>query len=241
MNIQYPSRWFCLLLCAAGLTSSSASAQSANPAPDASPHVPSPPWVATPPDSAQWRITVKPAKDDASPTPKPDPKNSRQLKQVLCEKQGSVKRDIRIYSDGSTEEYWYTDGLELRPAMPGSTHIMISSASSGPNTDFEKMVDPVSSPGFAGVGWIKAADYRDTIQYMGVKCDHFARDKEGWEAWIDADTKLPVAFKAEDALYVYSFEQPTAFAMPSAYQHVYDNYHKQILHTQQLMKDLGGQ
>lgn len=201
-----------------------------------------PPWVAAPPDNAQWRITLQPAKGKTEEANKPDAKQPRELQQVLCETLGKTKRDIRIYSDGLKEEYWYVDGLELMPVRPGASEIMVSILSAGGATEAQMMTDPVSSQGFAGVGWIKKADYRDTVQYMNVKCFHYARDKEGWEAWIGTDTKLPVAFKAGDTLYVYTFETPPGPpTLPPAYQRVFDDYHKQVLHKQQLLRDLGGQ
>ena len=240
MNMRLIIQSFCLIVCVVCLGEGRIRAQSdSSPAPEP---VPVPPWVAAPPEDSQWRITVKPTKDNAAKAANPGEKKERQLQEVLCQKVDKIKRDVQYFSDGTTDEYLYVDGKELMPLRPGSKEIMVSTGGDGGSPDMNMRINPVSSKGFAGVAWIKEGDYRDTVQYLTVKCFHYVRDAESWEAWVDVDTKMPVAFKTKDALYVYSFENPpTSLALPSAYQHVYEDDHKRTQYRQRLMHDLGGQ
>ena len=223
-----------LILCALYLGPLLANSQNNSPTPFIS-ETPSPPWVAAPPDKAQWKITLRHPKTEVDTEGNPAIKAQRQLQEIRAVKVGKVKRDILAYSDGFKEENWYVDKFLLMPVQPGSSEIMIcSNEGSGSQETF----DPINSVGFAGVGWIKGADFHSTEPFLNVKCDHYVRDLQ---AWIDAKTKLPVAYQYRGTLYVYTFEPPpVSLSLPPAYQRVYDAYQKKDQHKHLLMRDLGG-
>ena len=179
---------------------------------------PKPPFVKAVPENAQWTVT---ADFKAEPKPSPDaPKHHDwRCAEVQTTKVGKVKRDLITTRDGLKQEHWFVDGMLYWTNAQGEVSVtdMRAAEASDPEED-----SPSIPSGFPGVGWLKLENYAGVEVFEKQRCYHFAKD--GAEAWIDVETKLPVGYRRGKVLYRFTFaEVPSGpLAMPPAYQTALD-------------------
>lgn len=167
--------------------------------PDAAPERPTPPLVAAPAEYAHWRITAAPAKHPASATPLA-PKT--ELQEIEVRKGPSTACMIQRWSNGKSSEAWIAEGYHLSryPALPDIYVTALALRPAGLNdgmADFHAV--------FPGFVWLDEKFFAGTEKKEGRTCHHYVDGENAREAWIDAESRLPVAFRRENTIFVYSF------------------------------------
>ncbi|MFA7343506.1 MAG: hypothetical protein WC003_04300 [Terrimicrobiaceae bacterium] len=206
-----------LALAAFSLACPSAYPQQANTAPEK----PSPPLVTTPPDRAHWKITPNQIKKQMPA----DAQENPELLEIEAWKTPSVARVIQQWGNGKASESWIADGYLLHkfPALPDIYVTPLSLRSSVQDdgmSDFNAVY-----PGFT---WLDLKYYTGVIPLGGKKCHHYADPENDREAWVDAETKAPVAYRNGASNFVYAFLAPPAQdpTMPEAFLRELQNYKK---------------
>lgn len=235
-------------LCAAGCLA--AAAWGASPDPSAAVPLPAPPFVAPVPERAAWTIAI--AYDDekegagaASPG---------RLKEIRSVRTGRLKRDTFVRDDGTTADFWYADGKVLQANSAGNGVMALDAALLRPSAGSDPGMSPARlergnltrSPGFPGLDWVKAERYDRPVPFQKQPCFHYILpDGEGppaAEAWIDAKSTLPVAYRADGALYTFVFAAPPSapLALPPAYDRQMAAERAAAEHLRSLQQDAGG-
>jgi hypothetical protein len=183
---------------------------------------PTPPFVAPVPANAQWTLALTYGDGDSKTGA--TAKIPRRLQEITAVKTGKTKHDTFVYSDQSQEEYWYVDPYILEPESFDKNAIDLLQFSDG---GFGARGSAQYGTGFTGINWINAPDFDKTVSYEGQMCYHFVHTSEsGLEAWIRVKDKMPVAYRMDGILYVYTFGNPPSspLVLPPAYATVLRNY-----------------
>ena len=202
---------------------------------------PTPPFVAPVPASADWTITAKYPPPPPDAPPKGDKAPDPRIAEVHTTKTGEIRHDHVVLVDGNESDQWYVSGF-LLTMPPGSTEVAVYDLSNDPPPD-PRDGNPTLAKGFPGVGWVKFDAYDQTVPYEKHTCYHYLAGEIGsGEAWIDTETKLPVAYKAGDAVYKYRFNEPPTgpLVLPAVYREAMERAQKMIEHRRQLQRDLLG-
>jgi hypothetical protein len=142
----------------------------------------------------------------------PKSHHPRRLLRVEGALDGKLRREVRHWSDGASTECWAFGNVTLYE-QPGIDHVL--------------MVDPSAFTGELGVpawfpefAWIsqKTMQAEEKGTYKGRKAVHYKAGDE--EAWIDPETRLPIALRERGALREYQFsgEAPTPLTLPPRFQ-----------------------
>lgn len=199
---------------------------------------PSAPFVAPVPENADWVVTLQrpkvPPKADGSPAA-PAPAD-RRIIEVQTTKTGKFRRDRITSADGVTEERWFVDMLLLWPTTGGE---VAATDLSGIPFDAEDP-NPSVPRGFPGVGWPRIEFYDKPVLFEKRPSYHYVH--EATEAWIDAETRLPLAYKSANATFQFRFNPPPTAPLtpPDAYQKTLAICEKAAAYRKKLQKDLSG-
>jgi len=200
---------------------------------------PTPPLVAPVPERADWTVTLQyppaPARV-APPTPGTSVQPAQRTAEVHSTKSGNLKRDRITATDGTFEDHWYAGSLYLWPYPGGKVYISdMNDAPSDPGNP-----EPSVASGFPGVAWLRLECYDKVESFEQRPCYHYVMQGVAMEAWIDVQTRFPLAYKCGDVVYQFKFNPPPAgpLALPPAYQEALDSAQKAIDHRDQLAKDL---
>lgn len=158
------------------------------------------------------------------------------IKTLSVEKVGSVRHDTLDWLYSTTTEAWH-DGqgiFEKLPEAPDRVHLNRTTAD-------------VSSS-FPELAWVNAARFVGAIPLSPTKRIDVYRLSQLTEstfmpffyltvpatAWIDGETRLPIAFQTSDFTARYAFgEAPAALDMPPEYRQADDLYHQKIVNAPQ--------
>ena len=171
---------------------------------------PTAPYVAPVPENVQWTITIKSTEGAAAN----QEGSKHRLTQINSTKTGQLKRDVRVYEDGKSEERWFSGPLIIVPSADGQTARCIDFEEAN-RSEYGEAGNPIASPGFPGVGWVKLEYFDKVVTFNQIRCFHYVLSKrhnnpadEGKfsEAWIDVRNGFPVAYRAAGSLYLYRFE-----------------------------------
>ncbi|MEM6822249.1 MAG: hypothetical protein AAF558_09935 [Verrucomicrobiota bacterium] len=178
------------------------------------------PFLNEPSDYSQWKIeveTLKKFKSDQAALESGKQVIMRptlQLTEIRSYKFDNLKQDILIYADGSRQEYWHTDEFTLsqRPNRKISIH-------KKPSDELPIYGNLTVSPGYPGFDWLKLGYYRGVETLDDVTCYYFRLEVNESvesaetqtttlsiaEAWVDTQTRRPVAYQANNIRYRYYF------------------------------------
>jgi hypothetical protein len=154
------------------------------------------------PASGRWTVKVTQAKKAPENPMGTDGVPLRFVKELRFTKSGTTITLKKLWSDGTNEESWVVKGclMDIPPNWPfvrmGSMGMMAAIHANG---------DLPSGKGFSGFEWLNQKTFKDVVSLKDKKCNYYQSDDGIREAWIDVDSKLPVARKTEDALYEYEF------------------------------------
>jgi hypothetical protein len=185
---------------------------------------PKPPLVTAVPDKAEWTIKVEFPDAPKLPPDAPKPRDWRYV-EVQTTKVGAVKRDLITTREGLKQERWFVDSMLFWTDPKGEVSVSDMRAAEAADPDEDS---PSVPSGFPGVGWLKLENYKDVVVFEKRLSYHYAKDEA--DAWIDVETKLPLAYKRGKILYRYSFApSPSAsLVMPPAYQTALDTVRRMI-------------
>jgi hypothetical protein len=179
----------------------------------ASPTPPDEPLVAKAPNPGNWTIDVKQKRP--LPPPSGDPKLARleklrpgkSARMVLqtVEQAGKDWHWETTWEDGKKDIYWLYHGVIVlyQPRYFNSDKLMMDKVGSPSAPEKPNKTD------FPDVAWVDSKYFTGNVTYAGRKCHCYARGTEGGKvvAWIDAQTRLPVAVETDATLKTYSFNQ----------------------------------
>lgn len=189
------------------------------------------PFVKPVAEKASWTITTQeiPSTEKKESAP-PQPKSL--VTSIDSFRNGEFKRDLITYASGQREEVWYFQGQVLSAASSRPEKVVIQSFAAleegYDQTEIFRLVgNPVKSPGYPGLNWVDKK-YYDAVTLFNktVPAYHYVlrgkvdgQDLVAAEAWVDAQTGLPLGYTSDGALYVYRFgEAPTGSAtLPPAF------------------------
>jgi len=211
----------------------------AEPAPAGYPP-PRAPLVAHTPAHGAWTFKlqsqVPPSTKSKKKPPTPaDP--TPVITEVSTTQTGRLRLEEVTYSDGKTVQNWYVEGILLLTILSDGT---VSAIMIEPDWDRTGIIVPT---GFAGFTWIKKEYYLDVGDFEKRTAYHYKRTSEDGlelEAWVDADSNLPAAFRAGSRIYVYSFEteRPKPLVLPEPLLAVERRLESEIEYRKKLEKEL---
>ncbi len=170
---------------------------------------PKPPYIAPLPHDGHWLITLKRAEPDPAQsisdkrartvTPEPIPTAIDTLKT------GDTKRITLTFRDGTAQQIHQVRGYILTTAAEGP---QISTATPGAPPY------PFYTTAFLFVENIGPSTFKGVASIQGKECFYYRTGTT--EAWIDIDSMLPIASKAEGIIAHFQFLPPptTPIALP---------------------------
>jgi hypothetical protein len=183
---------------------------------------PSPPLLAPAPNPGNWTINVKQKKP--LPPPSKDPKLAKleslrpgkaaRMVQQTVEQAGKDWHWETTWEDGKKDTYWLYRGVIVlyQPRYFQANKLIMDRAGSPSAPAKPDQTD------FPDVAWIAPKYFTGTVSYEGRKCHCYAREEtngRGKEvAWIDAETRLPVAVETEATLKTYTFNKASETITP---------------------------
>lgn len=201
------------------------------------PEVPPPaaPFVNSPPEFSQWRITTS-ASAGASA--------SRPTAETLAIHTKGIER-FQAASGSGQKDIWYLNNVAITTAdNDASQVVMMAPPGNGPMPDGS--LGPLTTgPGFPGFWWIGLSTYKGVVDWNGQVCYHYSlvpppapastpRQSPAMtqkviggqtfvdevessptrtkpleaQAWINVQTKLPAGLLTGGTLYTYTFLSP---------------------------------
>ncbi len=218
---------------------------------------PTAPFVAAVPERAQWTITVDysqgaSAKTEAtstnpgSGTPTvvlhPDTNPVTEIRSI---KTGTLKQDTIVYKNGNALKYWYMGSIFLSEDAGGRvsaynlTLLAPTAFGSAERAMILERGNLIQSEGFPGLDWVKLKYYDKVVLLDKIPSYHYVLPAGGVpfaEAWISAESKLPVKYAGSGALYTFAFgSTPTTdLALPPAYSQTATATQKYLDHLREL-------
>lgn len=195
---------------------------------------PKPPLLAPAPDPGDWTLLIK---NPAEPAPESGaaPKADFRIVEVRSTVKDKLKRDVITYGTGKSDERWFLGDFLLWKGTNGEViaHDMRDTGPGSVGGGF-----PSVATGFPSLEWLSMLNYDKVVTLDKRPCYHFV--SKTMEAWIDVNTKLPVAAKYGDFLYQYTFNPaPSApLVMPPEFQATWDLYQARLKKTEDFQKSL---
>lgn len=159
---------------------------------------PSPPLVATPPESARWKIVLTPKKTSGA-------SEGETVKEREYIKTPSAAVAYTRWSDGKTTEAWIA-GNHYLTSVPDNPGIYVTPLRLRPVAFHSGAVDFVTR--FPGFAWLDLKHYVGTVAVGSQRSFHYADKSTGNEAWVAVETNLPVAYSDTNCRYAYEFFPP---------------------------------
>lgn len=203
----------------------------ASPREPAKPELPSSPLLGKAPEFSEWGITFTYA-SEAARKAKPESASQPRLayldkrsSRVTTTKTGKIIHEVTRDLAGTQTEIW-SEGTTQYYQMPGNT-LWFESGNTTSAAGVREVDSRALPPsGFRDLDWITADNYAGTIPYGNGSCFIFVpegyrkldlRDEgkrtkllesQGKIAYVDADTRMPVAVRDGDVTRVFRFNSP---------------------------------
>ncbi|PTY03433.1 hypothetical protein DB346_06000 [Verrucomicrobia bacterium LW23] len=183
---------------------------------------PTAPFVAKPGERVHWKAVASPLRGEKGKPADGDP----HMTELEMEKTPAAARLIQRWSHGKTSESWIADGYLLNsfPALPDDIYATaLSMRPAGQDdgvSDFHAM--------YPGFGWLEAQFFAGEVTENGKRCWHFVQPETGRQAWVDAESRAPVAFARGGFKYTLAFlpSPERDPAMPERFRTTLKNYKK---------------
>jgi hypothetical protein len=194
---------------------------------------PTPPFLNPAPETSAWIITVTPPASSSGFGAKPSPK---QLKQIQVTKAGDTRREVSVLNDGTATEDWFYKGVHLVFDKNADYAVAIDPYASA------KSAPPAAEIDFYDFSWINASDFIGKTSRSGQVCYYFIHQfpTRREEAWINAQTKLPVAIRSELRQWEYQFtaSSESSLTIPPVFQAAYDLHKKQLENAKRIQANM---
>lgn len=176
------------------------------------PPLPPGPLLNKAPDFVQWTITIKSAEsggvgktEKGIASPEPSAKPTAEVYQIVTAKTGKIRHEVRVAGTQIMSNVWSING---------------ASVEINPKTKIAQVAPGGVSVDFPGLEWISEKNYTDVKKINGKDTIIF-NDKVAWMAangatnefkgkvdavaYIDLETRLPIAMKRGVDTYTYQF------------------------------------
>jgi len=230
---------------------------------------PEDPQVAPVPENAKWVLTVDAGGGADNGKPKVDflgrPLTRGYPKTIEVTKVGRAKKQVIVWGSGKSETHWTYAGYNVVVYPSGTVDIFKEGANR--NAGGPVAQNLWLSSGFLGTNWVTANNFVETDQEKGVLCNYYSfahagsdKDEEGrsdgsipremptgtgeramkQEAWINAETRLPVKVKMGRFEYTYKFSSaPSKLQMPEKLLKAVKIYAKRMKSLEDFKKSKG--
>lgn len=162
-------------------------------------------------------------------TPADTNTNPHAVTSLTIVKNGEVSRVVMAKKDGTAVQYWRSGNCTLvydrkrNKVLPVTDHLEIPPY-------------PFASPGFYGIEKANAADEQKPASFEQARCRYFRGTD--YEAWFDAKTGLPRAFRNGGITFVFQFAPvPEDVHLPPEYQAAVDRHRANLIHAGLLPRD----
>ena len=204
---------------------------------------PHPPFINNAPTYEAWTITctsdhgtsVPPSSVSAQGSP-----HHRTLKEIQITKMGKDRHELDLWSDGQTSEIWF-HGKMILFTQPGSKDVYILDRSH-PNDLLDHTFPDYVTGDFPELDWINLRAYVHPDSMQNHPCFLFQIPNTASqtptkpvtiptvEAWIDQETRLPVAIDDGDTRKVYVFHNlPVGtLQLPDRFMQALDTYNRAV-------------
>jgi hypothetical protein len=208
---------------------------------------PQPPFLSEAPAYSTWVIKFTPRQGNAVSAAFPRVSTSNYLKEIHVTKMDKDHQEIQYWSDGSTLEKWEFHGLLLFE-QPSLSNIHILSLNNLPPLMREAFFDHSKSD-FPDLDWLSADSYVGMKTFQGQTCYWFqvksstvsthsatssgipsVKVQAVPQAWINAQTRLPVAVDDGVTLHIYTFGDETSrqAELPPRFAEALEKYQKEL-------------
>lgn len=163
------------------------------------------------------------------------------VKQVTVTKTNDIRREVTAWSNGTTSEVWFYKRYRLAN-QPPSANVFIKRSNGG--GDMKGLFPDFGMLDFPEMGWLSLSYYKGISTHGGRPCYFFQREEmidpaygirvPVMQAWIDVDSRRPVALNYGGKAQVYSYSEkiPQALALPEQFSNALDEYEKALAATE---------
>jgi len=191
---------------------------------------PSAPYVASPPDFAEWTIVATPRVKEESSGPasteagkSPSASGPGGVTAIKSTKTGKIKRDVLTYKGRQSQEFWFAGDYIITLRSNRKDYAVVDAAIMSPGPEikgiYRELGKRVLSPGFPGCDWVDKKHYQGVVLFEKSRPSYYYALKGpapetgepivAAEAWIDVETKLPLRYSSEGVDFTYRFgERP---------------------------------
>ena len=194
------------------------------------PELPAGPLLRSAPDFARWEVSFTYAeekkKDGGSTTKSRAPGANTRLLKTVTTKTGRVIHEEQTNAQDQVTDTWFNGPVQYVKSAAGPTWFQSDNLTVG-GALADGGYHPMPANGFRTLDWINEGNYAGTVPYGKSTCLIFVPggyrqldlrgDAEQRQkrmeavneiAYIDADTRLPIAVRSGAELQTYHFEQP---------------------------------
>lgn len=195
------------------------------------PELPSGPLLGKPPDFSDWTVSfIYPAEASNKPAPGISGQarqaylDSRPSK-VMTTKTRRITHEITKNFGGAQTDFWYEGNTQYYQA-PGQTQWLESSDAVSGSGAVDANYRPLPPSGFRDLDWINAENYAGSVPYekgtylvfvpggykkldlRDVSKQKKLLESQPTVAYIDSDTRMPVAVRQGNVTRVFQFNSP---------------------------------
>lgn len=205
---------------------------------------PTEPYLNRAPVYSQWTEVFQPSKSSRAPAGS-STSGPPEMKQMIVSKAETTRHESCQWTDGQISERWLYKGFVLFQQLGSSTVFILNSS----NVDSlsNKVGYDFSQSDFPKLNWLSKQTYEGVATVNKVQCYHFqktvpapvvpppAGQKQAakpappltMDAWIDVNTKLPVASDDGRWFTTYTFKEmpEKPLELPPVFAKALENYH----------------
>lgn len=197
------------------------------------------PFVNALPDKAAWTITpLAVTTGEENKTQLAPAKSKPRVARIDSVKSGAMKRDVITYESGGREEVWYVQDEAISSLAKRPDRVIVQNTATldepgDARGAFRLLGSPTKSTGYPGFKWLDKKYFESVVLFnkttpayhyvLKGKDPDTGSDLVVAEAWIHAETGVPVAYSSEATIYVYHFgpEPNEILGLPAAFEAAY--------------------
>ncbi len=209
------------------------------------------------PEFSSWTMSISSAQVAPKSPDAPQSKPPVELRRLTVTKTKNVYREERQFSDGSTRETWRVGSMQISTLPHSSELIVFEPAAATIGLLDPEDYTNYSKTDFPGFEWISKRNYRGVQKIMDTQClvfgdslDDISEEtrkamaeaagevalpqiqsgRSATAAWIDLQTRLPMALQKGNKKEVFQFSAPpqAMLALPPKMQHLLDRRAKAV-------------
>jgi hypothetical protein len=169
------------------------------------------PIIRAPTGPMKWTMTIEREKDF-----KPEMMDyTYEPSSIATERDGKWVHAVVTFANVPPQEYWLQKKYFLLQIAPNRVEAYVPTSGDLPY--------PYYTAGFYGIEHTNSADEKPKTAFEGVMCRYF--QGSNYEAWFDAKTGLPRAFRKHFHTFRFQFAPPPSeLTLPPLYKAAADNY-----------------